>query len=121
MIQSYHSGINALVYLKMGNLIYKHCYWCNGIFKQQKESQGFCCLKCRQNFSENRKIHGGFACGDPAYHNNDTYKYVTKNLLEKYPLRSEEYRFKSNKLERRKEPTIERNGVYHTNKVSFNS
>lgn len=47
------------------SLVYRHCLWCNEVFKQHKEIQRFCSDKCRNNFSENRKYHGGLNVGDP--------------------------------------------------------
>jgi len=67
------------------DLVYRHCLWCNGIFKQHKQIQKFCSDRCREDFSINRSCHGGFPCGDPPNTIKKTYKTKPpKHIIDKY-------------------------------------
>lgn len=67
------------------SLIYRHCLWCNGIFKQQKEIQKFCSTRCRNDFSLNRKYHGGFNCGDPVINKTVYNEEPSRVVIDQYP------------------------------------
>lgn len=66
-------------------LVYRHCIWCNGIFKQQKEVQKFCSGKCRNGFSENRKHHGGHWFNDPITNKTVYNEEPSRVVIDQYP------------------------------------
>lgn len=66
-------------------LVYKHCFWCNGIFKQKVPTQGYCSYYCKSIVSEYINNHNGMNLG-LGKSNSPIYKdRPSERLLKKFP------------------------------------
>lgn len=66
-------------------LVYKHCFYCNGIFKQNVPIQGYCSYYCKNAVQERFDHHNGM---DQGMGKNESAIYIEKPLpeiLAKYP------------------------------------
>jgi len=68
-----------------GELVYKHCYYCNGIFKQNAPNQSYCSYLCKNSIGSYINNHHGLNLGlskntSPMYRDKPSAK-----LLAKYP------------------------------------